>query len=515
MTLRSRLTLAFFAISVVPLAAVTFFSYAASERALRRAAEQQADELAVELGRRMEFVTADLERRMDRAWPPPSQPGAPHGRPAPGPAGRNRPQPPTSPQPTSPEQAAGHVAGVLGDMAPMLESVEFVASPAPPEASRRRRAPPLPAARVGRAPGRRCPSAPQLVPPVITPGAAAELSRAIDAVVKKVRIGTDRGRPGRPGRVDAAAPGADSPGPVAVRPAATAGRRAGGSSAGAPAPSTSQGTRSVTVLRGNALRTELRQDGQQLGVINARINPERLFRAVLGMSRRDRKEIPFAVDADGHLHAPRSSDQSVVESLKLTSQLPASGTAVRSVNDWVVATRKDPSGATFGIARPLGDELRDLRRVSLGNFAVGFGLIALVSSPSIPLAGGMTRNLRTPHGRREAPSAGDLSARVELKSHDEFGRLGAAFNQMAENVAAHQKLVVQQERIRRELELCRLIQNEMLPHHPCAWASPRSRACRFRRARWAATSSTTSSCPTATSRCWSATSRAKAWAPRC
>ena len=62
MTLRSRLTLAFFAISVVPLAAVTFFSYAASERALRRAAEQQADELAVELGRRMEFVTADLER---------------------------------------------------------------------------------------------------------------------------------------------------------------------------------------------------------------------------------------------------------------------------------------------------------------------------------------------------------------------------------------------------------------------------------------------------------------------
>ncbi len=37
---------------------------------------------------------------------------------------------------------------------------------------------------------------------------------------------------------------------------------------------------------------------------------------------------------------------------------------------------------------------------------------------------------------------------------------------MAENVAAHQQLVVQQERIRRELELCRLIQNEMLPHHP-------------------------------------------------
>ena len=102
----------------------------------------------------------------------------------------------------------------------------------------------------------------------------------------------------------------------------------------------------------------------------------------------------------------------------------------------------------------------------LGNFAVGFGLIALVFVASIPLAGGMTRNLRTLMDGVKRLSAGDLSARVELKSHDEFGRLGAAFNQMAENVAAHQQLVVQQERIRRELELCRLIQNEMLPRHP-------------------------------------------------
>lgn len=42
MTLRSRLTIAFFAISVVPLSAVTLFSCVSSERVLRRAAEQQA-----------------------------------------------------------------------------------------------------------------------------------------------------------------------------------------------------------------------------------------------------------------------------------------------------------------------------------------------------------------------------------------------------------------------------------------------------------------------------------------
>ncbi len=77
MTLRSRLTAAFFAISVVPLSAVTLFSYVSSERALRRAAEQQANELADDLSRRMQWVTTDIERRLDRGWQTamPPQPG--------------------------------------------------------------------------------------------------------------------------------------------------------------------------------------------------------------------------------------------------------------------------------------------------------------------------------------------------------------------------------------------------------------------------------------------------------
>src|SRR5262249_14279658 len=49
---------------------------------------------------------------------------------------------------------------------------------------------------------------------------------------------------------------------------------------------------------------------------------------------------------------------------------------------------------------------------------------------------------------------------------DEVGRLAAAFNQMAANVEQHQHAAVEQERIRRELELGRRIQAEMLPHAP-------------------------------------------------
>jgi serine phosphatase RsbU (regulator of sigma subunit) len=480
MTLRTRLTLAFFAISVVPLAAVTLFSYASSERALRRAAEQQADELAVDLGRRMELVTADLERRMQRAWPPPP----PQTQTSETQQARNGPQrpahpaPPTPPAAVSPEQVAGHVAGVLGDIASVFDAVEFVAPPTGTRDSGPRVGGfgprgdgPGPRGDVlgprGAGPGPRG-GGPPSGAPIMDPRAAAEVSQALQAVVKKYQTGRTA-----EGQADLAAWTANLQEQIRQglsqysrpKPQGAGGAVATGPNGASASPDESQ--RSVTVLRGNALHTEVRQDGQQVGEINARINPERLFRAVFSMSRRgDRKEIPFAVDAEGQLHAPRSSDQDLVKSLKLTVGLPESGTNIRSINDWVVATRKDPSGATFGIARPLGDDLRDLRRVSISNFGMGFGLIALVFVASIPLAGGMTKNLRRLMDGVTRVSGGDLSARVALKSNDEFGRLGAAFNKMAENLAAHEKLVIQQGRIKRELELCRLIQTEMLPRQP-------------------------------------------------
>src|SRR6185295_12900296 len=61
---------------------------------------------------------------------------------------------------------------------------------------------------------------------------------------------------------------------------------------------------------------------------------------------------------------------------------------------------------------------------------------------------------------------GDYRARVPVRAQDEVGRLAAAFNSMAADVERHQRTAVEQERIRRELELGRQIQNEMLPHAP-------------------------------------------------
>src|SRR5690349_8856310 len=65
MNLRTRLIVAFFTLSVLPLAAVTFYSYTANVNALRDAAEREADLLAGELGQRMQLVTAQLSERVE------------------------------------------------------------------------------------------------------------------------------------------------------------------------------------------------------------------------------------------------------------------------------------------------------------------------------------------------------------------------------------------------------------------------------------------------------------------
>ncbi len=238
-----------------------------------------------------------------------------------------------------------------------------------------------------------------------------------------------------------------------------AGRTSGGKAPAAGRP------KATTELKGADVNSTVRRDGQEVGRIHARLNMPRLFRAILPPNRRDEGEVAFAIDDSGAIHT-RDADKPTVAALRNAGAIPKEGAIVRSAGDWVVVTRKGPGDMTFGTARPVGNELRELRTVSVRNFAVGFGLIVVVFFASVPLAGGMTRNLRTLMQGVQAVAHGDLSTRVPVRSTDEFGRLAAAFNQMAEDLARHEKLVVQQERLKRELELCRQIQNDLLPRGP-------------------------------------------------
>ena len=84
----------------------------------------------------------------------------------------------------------------------------------------------------------------------------------------------------------------------------------------------------------------------------------------------------------------------------------------------------------------------------------------------VPLSAGLTRNLTSLSEAAGRIAKGEYHTRVPVRANDEVGKLAGAFNSMAADVERHQRTAVEQERIRRELELGRQIQNEMLPHAP-------------------------------------------------
>src|SRR3982750_2357911 len=105
MSLRTRLILAFLLLSVVPLSAVTLYSYSTSVHAFQRAVEREAAQTAGDIGRRMAMVTDDVGRRMDRLF-------------------ESSAEQPDVPQASAAEVRA-RLAPMLGDAAALVDEVEF------------------------------------------------------------------------------------------------------------------------------------------------------------------------------------------------------------------------------------------------------------------------------------------------------------------------------------------------------------------------------------------------------
>ncbi len=200
-------------------------------------------------------------------------------------------------------------------------------------------------------------------------------------------------------------------------------------------------------LSGSRLDITLERNGQVVRQLNAEVDLPGLLGTVFSTTRRDRGEVPFAVARDGRIYTPTKEDQQVVETLGdvVLADTPA-GTFVQP--DWVIVTTADPtgSGLKFGIARPVGDSLTELRRASARNAAIGLGFIGLALIGIVPLSGRLTRNLSVLSEGVNRIAQGDYRARVEVRSSDEVGRLATAFNQMAEDVERHERAAVGQER---------------------------------------------------------------------
>jgi serine phosphatase RsbU (regulator of sigma subunit) len=461
MALRTRRIIAFLFLSVVPLSAVTFITYRSWVSTFENAARREAAQSAIDIGRRMERITSDVGRRMDRMLVE-----------ARGASG------------TAPESAAmrQRVAPMLGDAASLVERVEFQpmpprpeglpsppgGPPSPPDAP----LPPWigpdgqprfpsPGGRAGRGrggqPWRPRDAAPPAAPQVIV----VDVEQAIEDA-RRVAAQAAAAAPELTPLVAESLASVETQ--AAIKAAAETAANATATSSAAAAAAQRQMEMQVA---GRRVEIAVKQDGKVVGKAHATLNLDRTLRSAFAFSRRDQGEIPFAIDLNGVVHNPDPGDRSTLESFGVAALGPAATDGrPRRAGDWLIVSRKEPSGLIFGIARPIGESLREIRRAAVRNLSLGLLAIALALIGIVPISHGMTRHLTSLDAGVRQIAAGNFDARVPVRSTDEFGSLATAFNQMAADLERHQTLVVEQERLRRELELSRLIQTEMLPRAP-------------------------------------------------
>ena len=562
MSLRLRLIVAFFFFSVVPLAAVTFYSYASNVRALQVAAQHETEMLTAELTQRMQVVTSQISERVQHLMDMPvtasatrptgttgtktatshtmmaktsttksaAKPTAPAVAAPPPPAA---PAAATVPVAVDSKAIEQQVAASLGEVAMLLNNVEVrgmgrfggpppgagagagagvsggPGGPAPPSAEPNRQRPDRTMSYAGRGSGSR-PAPPRanrredagapsgIAPPALPPGApnvsfpdpnqiridlapirrdlfrqmapsgsfdqmtpderqriGREVNQRLLGIVQGMKLGAAELQKKADAAKAAIPPGTPVPVPVGPAPPPAP--------APAPAPQAKPMTRK-TALSGTSLAVKMESNGQVVQQVNAELNLPNLLATVFANTRRDSGEIPFAIGKDGHLYAPNDGDRAKLNSLDVARV--NAGTTRK--DDWIIVTMPDESGAglKFGIARPVGNLVNDLRRTTARNAGFGLLFIAIALVAIVPLSARLTRNLSVLTDGVGRIAKGDFRARVPVQSNDEVGRLAEAFNHMAADVEQHQQAVVEQERIRRELELGRLIQSEMLPHAP-------------------------------------------------
>lgn len=472
MKLRTQLALAFFGLAVVPLAGVTLYSYSASLDAFRRAVERESAGLTDRMGQQLELVTADLEQRVQglEGLQFPVLPAAET-------AGAG---------PTVVDAQAFYevLRQTMGDVAPLIRTLE-VSPIAPGE--------PLTIHLQGIG-GVKPVDSPRIirdgsdlvfVPGHLAPDGApggAYLSK-LATVVREASAGdgddvleglaehklafvvdlVDRIVEAT-GNSEAQAEAREQVAELRRNLAERVGQvRGGPAQPAAPAPP--RGLVPRFKLH-EALTFPVRRDGQTVAQVEAKIDAGEVLHSVLARTQVAADEIPFAVGSDGIVYTPNPEHMAQLDRLGVSNLGPGIGLErpVSLRENWLVVTRAvEGVDLAFGIARPVGQALEDIRRTAGRNMGWGLGLVALAMCGILPLSGRMTRNLAALTSGATRLAGGDLEARVTVSSRDEFGQLAGAFNRMGEGLQRRQGELVQQERLRKELELCRQIQDELLP----------------------------------------------------
>lgn len=211
--------------------------------------------------------------------------------------------------------------------------------------------------------------------------------------------------------------------------------------------------RHASLLFGYKFNVPLRKQGTIVGHISAQVSTQEVVRRVLGVHGDDSDEITFAVDRDNNVYTRNPDDRQTLNRLGITDRV-LKNKPVNDVKDWIIGLSRDPqSGLRVGVARPVGDNLEELRKTAAKNFGYGIGLIFVALIGIVPIANHMTRDVNLVTRGAERIAQGDLMTRLPVKSNNEIGQLAAAFNRMAQDLSLQQQTIVSQERTRKEQEI--------------------------------------------------------------
>ncbi len=220
-----------------------------------------------------------------------------------------------------------------------------------------------------------------------------------------------------------------------------------------------------TAITGNRLAVTFEQNGKVVRAANAEINLPNVLMTVFSSMPRGQGDVPFAVGKDGRIYTPTTADRAALDVLT-PARLP-NGSSM--LGEWVVVMTPDPtgSGLRLGIARPVGDSLADLRRTAGRNAGLGLLFIglSLVLHRAALRRGSRTISPRSP--TRSPASRGASTARACSSSRRT--RLGSwrsrstGWRRTSRPTSAR---IAERERLKRELELGRQIQQDMQPQQP-------------------------------------------------
>jgi len=214
-----------------------------------------------------------------------------------------------------------------------------------------------------------------------------------------------------------------------------------------------QRERQATLIFGQKFNFPLRKEGNIVGHISAQVSTPEVVRRVLGVHGDDADEITFAVDRDNNVYTRTPDDRKTLDSAGITDRV-LKNRPLNDIKEWIVVMSRDPqSGLRVGVARPVGDNLEELRKTAGKNFGYGIALIFVALIGIVPIANHMTRDVNLVTRGAERIAQGDLMTRLPVKSNNEIGQLAAAFNRMAQDLSLQQQTIVEQERTRKEQEI--------------------------------------------------------------